>query len=136
MNTLLKKVNKKYHTLVRVWNCMYIRKRCVLINFSQFSYCPLLWNSRTLCNRVKQNSWKSCKACLQKWNISVFATEKMTYDLKLQRYFPLYTNTIQFEKLSRITKTPKPQQKAYLRFRNRKRIFACPQNMGNNPKQH
>ena len=85
MNTLLKKANKKYHALVRVWNCMYIRKRCVLINFSQLSYCPLLWNSRTLCNRVKQNSWKSCTACLQKWNISVFATEKNDLGPKIMK---------------------------------------------------
>ena len=59
VNTLLKKTNKKYHALTRVFNYMDTKKRRVLMKAfitSQFSYCPLVWmfNSRTLNNRINK----------------------------------------------------------------------------------
>ena len=59
VNTLLKKANKKYHTLARVCNYMDTKKRRVLMKAfttSQFSYCPPVWMflSRTLNNRINK----------------------------------------------------------------------------------
>ena len=59
VNTLLKKANKKYHTLARVCNYMDTKKQRVPIKAfitSQFSYCPLVWmfHSRTLNNRINK----------------------------------------------------------------------------------
>ena len=57
VNTLLNKVNKKYHALARVYNYMNTNKQRVLTKAfvtSQFSYCPLVWmfHSRTMNNRI------------------------------------------------------------------------------------
>ena len=57
VSTLLKKENKKYHALARVFNYMDTKKWRVLMKAfitSQFSYCPLVWmfHSRTLNSRI------------------------------------------------------------------------------------
>ena len=59
VNTLLKKANKKYHTLARVCNYMDAKKRRALMNAfitSQFSYYLLVWvfHSRTLDNQINK----------------------------------------------------------------------------------
>ena len=59
MNTFLKKANKKYHALARVYNYMEIKKRRALMNAfitTQFSYCRLvsLFHIRTLNNHINK----------------------------------------------------------------------------------
>ena len=59
VNTLLKKANKKYHALARVYNYMDTKVQRVLMKAfitSQFSYCPLVWmfHNRTLNNRINK----------------------------------------------------------------------------------
>ena len=71
MNTLLKKANKKYHALARVFNYMDAKKRRVLMNAfitSQFSYCPLVWmfHSRTLNNRINKIYEKALRLVFKK----------------------------------------------------------------------
>ena len=98
------------------------KKRRVLMNAfitSQFSCCPLVWmfHSRTLNNRInkiheqalrlayKNETFSSFDDLLERdksvsiyqKNLQILATE--IYKTKnYERYFPLYTKTIQFEK--------------------------------------
>ena len=64
VNPFLRKANKKYHALARVCNYMDTKKRRILMNAfrtSQFSYCPLVWisRSRTRNNQIKKNHEKT-----------------------------------------------------------------------------
>ena len=59
VNTILRKANKKYHTLARVCNYMDTKKRGVQMNpfiISQFYYYPLvsMFHSRTRNNRINK----------------------------------------------------------------------------------
>ena len=77
VNTLLKKANKKYHTLARVCNYMDAKKRHVLMNAfitSQFSYCPLVWmfHSRTLNNRINKIHEKALRLVYKNETFSSF----------------------------------------------------------------
>ena len=66
VNILLKKTDKKYHSLARTYNYLDTKKRRVLMNAfitSQFSYCRLVWvfHSRTLNNRINKISEKALR---------------------------------------------------------------------------
>ena len=90
VNTLLKKVNKKYYTLARVCNYMEMKKRRALINAfitCQFSYRPLVWILSNRINKIyekalrlvyKNETFLSFDDLTKKRQISEYSPEKST----------------------------------------------------------
>ena len=153
--THLKKANKKYHALARMWNYIHKKKWRILRNAfitSQFSYCPLFWklHSRTMNNRINKIHKKALR--LAYWdetnpslddllknnksvrieiynqrNLQILATEiyEVRNDLGPE-ISTLYRNRTIWEVIQS-AKAKKPHSVLW----NRKQIFSCSQNMGN-----
>ena len=157
MWTHFKKRQIRSTTLLREYAITW--KRRALMNAfitSQFSYCPLVWmyHSRTLNNRINKIHEKALglvyknetffsfddllkrdkSVSIHQKNLQILATEfyKTKNDLGLK----IMNNNFHFiQKPYNLRNDPELQRRRY-RTVYRKHIFACPKNMGINPKHH
>ena len=166
VKTLLKKASKKYHALARVCSYMDTKKRRVLMNAfitAQFSYCPLVWmfHSRTLNNRINKIHERALRlvyknetflsfddllkrnksVSIHQKNLQILATEiyvtKNDLGSKIMKdIFHFIQKPYNLRNDPELQKRRNPHEKPYSVLRNRKHIFACPQNMGINPNRH